>query len=347
MNSRTKNIITWTITLLIIIVSLWFAVKDIEFSELLSILSSADYKWALLSIPVILLSHYIRAVRWRTIIDPFLKNTKIINLFSAVMVGYFFNSIFPRLGEFVRPYVFAKREKSSVSSVFATIVFERVLDVITLGILFAVAFFIARDKVINMLPGIDANKVIVFSGLVLVVIILSFYPPFISAILTILVKPFSDKAYHRLLDIFNKFRKGFAILKSPRQYLVLIVQSMFIWFLYSLPLYLMFFCFDFHHYIHVSFGDALFLLIVSGIGVTIAPTPSGIGVMHSLLTFAMMGLYNLDKETSLAFATINHATTLFVQIFFGSIFVFRERVNKLPGKDFFTGEIQTQSEKVD
>ncbi len=342
MNTKTKNIITWSITILIIVVSLWFAVNGINFDQLYSILLEADYKWVLFSVPIIVFSHYVRAFRWKTIVKPFLPQARTVNLFSAVMVGYFFNSIFPRLGEFVRPYVFAKREKTSFSSVFATIVFERVLDVITLGILFAVAFFIARDKVINMLPGIDSNKVAIFSGLVLFVIILSFYPPFIIGLLKITIKPFSEKAFNRLIDIFNKFRQGFAILKSPGLYFRLILDSLLIWFLYSLPLYLMFFCFDFSNQINVTMGDALFLLIVSGIGVTIAPTPSGIGVMHTLLTYAMMGLYNIDKETALAYATINHATTLFVQIFFGSFFVFRERVNKLPGKEFFTGELHEQ-----
>lgn len=342
MKALSKNIITWLLTILLIVVTLWFALKDIEFPLLFNILSTADYKWAIFSIPIVFLSHFIRALRWHTIVKPFLGKASVINLFSATMVGYFFNSLFPRLGELIRPYVFAKREKTSVSSVFASIVFERVLDLLTLGVLFAVAFFIARDKIINMLPGIDSNKIIMFSIFVLIIIVLSFYPPFINSILKSIVKPLSEKIYLRLLDIYQKFRRGFAILKSPGQYFRLFIESLFIWFLYSLPLYLMFFCFDFHNYIKVSFADALFLLIVSGIGVTIAPTPSGIGVMHTLITYAMMGLYGLDKETSLAYATINHATSIFVQLFFGSFFVFRERINRLPGKDFFMGKINLE-----
>ncbi|HRP02386.1 MAG TPA: lysylphosphatidylglycerol synthase transmembrane domain-containing protein [Candidatus Kapabacteria bacterium] len=343
MKSKIKNIITWAITVLIIVVSLWFAIKNINYSNLYSILLSADYKWVLFSIPIILFSHFIRAFRWKTIVKPFLPDANLLNLFSSVMVGYFFNSLFPRLGELVRPYVFAQREKTSVSSVFATIVFERVLDVITLGFLFAIAFFVARDKVITMLPGIDTNKIIGFSALVMAVIILSFYPPFVYTTLKYTIKPISEKLYHRLIDIYKKFLQGFAILKSPSLYFRLITESLLIWFLYSLPLYLMFFCFDFSNTIHVSLGDALFLLIVSGIGVTIAPTPSGIGVMHTLLTYAMIGLYGIDKETALAYATINHATTLFVQLFFGGIFTLREKVNKLPGKDFFIGKLENQS----
>lgn len=335
MNSKTKKILTWTITLSIIFLSLWFALKDIDYTTLLNVLKNADYKWVIFSIPIVFLSHVVRAMRWKTIIRPILENAKFINLLSAVMVGYFFNTLFPRLGEIIRPYVFAKREKTSVSSAFATIVFERVLDVITLGILFALAFFVAREKVMNMLPGIDSSKIAIFSVLVLILIFLMLYPPFVDLIFRLLIKPFSVKLYGKFIDLYSKFRRGFAVIKSPKLYFRLTLESFFIWFLYSLPLYLMFFCFDFHQTIHVSFGDALFLLIVSGIGVTIAPTPSGIGVMHSLVTYAMMGLYNIDKETALAYATINHATSLFVQLLFGGYFVWRERITKLPGNEIF------------
>jgi uncharacterized membrane protein YbhN (UPF0104 family) len=61
----------------------------------------------------------------------------------------------------------------------------------------------------------------------------------------------------------------------------------------------MFFCFDFTQTIDVKLSDALFLVIVSGIGVTIAPTPSGIGVMHYLIKYAMVGLTEFPKSRHL------------------------------------------------
>jgi hypothetical protein len=107
-------------------------------------------------------------------------------------------------------------------------------------------------------------------------------------------------------------------------------------------MYINFYCFDFHHHINVQLGDALFLVIVSGIGVTIAPTPSGIGVMHYLIMFALIGLYGLDKETALAYATINHASSVFVQLTVGGFFVLRERANIVP-KDLWSGKLSQQS----
>lgn len=330
MSKHLKSILKWLLTIGLIAVSFYFALKDIELKDVWNSLRTANYFWVIISFPVIILSHYIRALRWRTILKPIMQAGSTMNLFSAVMVGYFFNSIYPRLGEFIRPYVYAKRENVSKSSVFATILVERVIDVITLGFLFVIAFIIASEKIANMLPGLDAQKIIIFSLLILAVMIISFYPPVIKFILNFCVKPFSMNFYDRANDIITKFRLGFAVIKKPSSYLRLIGESFLIWMCYALPMYLMFFCFPFSETIEVSISDALFLVIVSGIGVTIAPTPSGIGVMHSLIMYAMMGLYNIPQEMALAYATLNHASSLFIQLTVGGVCFLREKITKIP-----------------
>lgn len=343
MNGFNKNLLKWSLTFILVISSTYLAVKDIDFGELVIVLKGANYLWAIVPIPIIILSHFIRALRWKTILKPIQDPGPTINLFSAVMVGYFFNSIFPRLGELVRPYVYAKRQKTSVSSAFATIIVERVIDVFTLGFLFVIAFIISRHKIVTMLPGIDSERIIYFSIFILVILVFGFYPPFVNVVLRIFVKPLSDKLYERLSDMFIKFRKGFTIIKTPGSYIRLTVESLLIWVCYALPMYIMFYCFDFHTYIDVELADALFLVIVSGIGVTIAPTPSGIGVMHFLIMYAMMGLYGLREETALAYATINHAVGLMVQITVGGAFLFRERSANLSLKPTINNEdLETQ-----
>jgi uncharacterized protein (TIRG00374 family) len=330
MNNGIKTALKWSLTAALVVVSFYFAFKDIDIELLWESIRTANYIWVIVSLPIIILSHYVRAIRWRTILKPIMNPGSTINLFSAVMVGYFFNSLYPRLGEFIRPYIYAKRENVSKSSVFATIIVERVIDVFTLGFLFAIAFIIARDKIANMLPGVDPQKILFFSLLVIVVLLFSFYPPFIKFILKFIVKPFSNKLYDRILDIFTKFRLGFAVIKTPASYLRLVLESLLIWLCYALPMYIMFFCFPFSQTIDVSIGDALFLVIVSGIGVTIAPTPSGIGVMHSLIMYAMMGLYGIPEEMALAYATINHAASLLIQLTVGGAFFVREKISKIP-----------------
>ena len=95
-------------------------------------------------------------------------------------------------------------------------------------------------------------------------------------------------------------------------------------------MYLMFFCFDFSSTISLGFSDALLLIIISGIGVSIAPTPGGIGVFHYVVMIAMMKLYGLSMEQGFAYATINHLINFGLQVIVGLIFFLRERVTKIP-----------------
>ncbi len=57
-------------------------------------------------------------------------------LWSATAIAFMVNNLFPaRLGEFVRAYAIGKSDSISKSTAFATIVYERVVDVFMLIVL--------------------------------------------------------------------------------------------------------------------------------------------------------------------------------------------------------------------
>jgi len=344
MKQGTKTFLRFTISIVIIIASLYYAVKDINFDELLRIIVNANYFWILLSVPVIIMSHWVRAMRWKTMLEPALKkkSSSVWNLFSAVMIGYAANCVLPRGGEILRPYVYSRREKISFTTTFATIIVERFIDVITLVLLFGVVFLFLSKKVIQALPNIEPNYVIVPVAIILGVLILSFYPPFIKLVLKIIIKPLSLKLFDKLNEAFEKFLNGFAIIRNPSQYLRLIIESVGIWFLYTVPMFLMFFSFDFQSKFHLGFDDATVLIIISGIGATIAPTPGAIGVYHVLIQNAMVKLYGISSEEALAYATLTHAINYFVQVGIGGLFFFRENIKKLPPRDEISKELETE-----
>ena len=334
MNGHLKKIIKYSITIILVVASLYYAFQGVDLHKLLSALRQADYKWAILPIPIMILSHIFRALRWRTMLKPFMKADSLLNLFSAVMVGYAVNNILPRGGEFVRPWVYAKREKVSFTSVFATIIVERVIDIICLVILFVGAFFFMKERIIAALPSdLHPERLAYYTLPFIALIILAFYPPFVEFMLKKLVKPIKEQFYHRLMDLYQKFRQGFAIIKSPTEYFRLFLESILIWICYALPMYLLFFSFSFIIDLNLTFLDALLLLVIVGVGVTIAPTPGAIGVYHSLVVIAMVGLYGTSKENALAYATVNHGINTLVQLIVGGIFLIRERVSKIPTKE--------------
>lgn len=339
MSDNLKKVLKYSISLILVVVSVYLVSIGIDYDELWKAIISADYIWVIVPIPIMLLSHLFRAMRWRTMLKPFMQPKSLFNLFSAVMVGYAINNILPRGGEFVRPYVYAKRENVSYTSVFATIIVERVIDVITLLMLFALSFLLLKDKIIAALPpNLHPEKFFYVTVPLIAIIILSLYRPFFETVLRLIIKPFSEKLHNIILDKFNKFRKGLGIIKKPGEYIRLLIESVAIWICYALPMYIMFYSFNFTAKYGLGLDDALLLLIVVGVGVTIAPTPGAIGVYHWLLLTAMVSLYKIEREYALAYATVTHGINFLVQVIFGGLFILRERITKIPTDELVENE---------
>ncbi len=340
MNKTVKKSIQYLISFAIMLVAIWWAVKDIEFEKVYHILQNINYVWAILPLPIILLSHWIRAIRWKTMLKPIFEPKSVYNLFKAVMIGYGVNSVLPRSGEFLRPYVVAKNEKVSYTSLFATIIIERIIDVFTLLGLFAISFFVFSDTIIKILPEeLDEKNIALISGLVIIAMVSSFYKPLVDKMLEWIIKPFSEKLYLRISDLFVKFRSGFAIIKRPSQYFRLIVESALIWFCYALPLYITFYCFDFVNLYGLGLSDALILLIGSGIAISLAPTPGGIGIYHGVIAKSLELLYGIPYEIGFAYATLNHALSFFLQLIVGLVFLSKEKITKLPDKEMIEEQV--------
>ncbi len=325
MKNKAKSIFKYFLITIFIFGSFYWVFKDIDFLELKESLLSANYFYVLLPIPVILFSHWVRAYRWKTMLNPIVRVNSVWNLFSSVMIGYAVNTVIPRGGEFIRPFVTSKKEKISYSSTFATIILERVIDVVTLIIIFGITFSLLSNKITKILPdNINPNQLIIITLLIVVIALLNLYPPFVDFMLKITVKPFSQRVYEKLLGVVERFKKGLAIIKEPSMYFKLIFESFSIWFLYSLPLYILFFAFDFQDDLHLNLIDATMLVIVAGISVTISPTPNGAGVYQIFVPQAMVKLYGMNPEIALAYSILAWATSTLTQFVVGMMFFYKE-----------------------
>jgi uncharacterized protein (TIRG00374 family) len=86
-------------------------------------------------VPIALISAYsivVRCQRWRLLLRP-VADVPFVPLFSATSVGFLCNMVLPlRVGEVVRPVLLANRTTLPVSSVLASVVLERLLDMLTI-----------------------------------------------------------------------------------------------------------------------------------------------------------------------------------------------------------------------
>ncbi len=76
------------------------------------------------------LTYWVRAVRWQYLLAP-IGPTRFRTAFRTTVIGFAALSLLPaRAGDLLRPYLLARQEGLSAPATFATIVMERVLDLI-------------------------------------------------------------------------------------------------------------------------------------------------------------------------------------------------------------------------
>jgi len=120
----------------------WLSMRDVRPAEVWHALRQANYLGFVAACVLTLLAFVLRAIRWR----PLLSTPRPIaypSLFSATMIGFMANNMLPlRLGEFVRAWALARTEKLSKTTVLATVVVERVVDMLTLLVILGIALMV-------------------------------------------------------------------------------------------------------------------------------------------------------------------------------------------------------------
>ena len=140
-NNRVATFIKFLLFLGLGIVIIWLSLHGLTPDEKTQILHSfriADYNWVILTISMGIFSHFLRALRWKLFFEPMGYNPSLKNTFFAVMVGYFANMAFPRLGEVTRCGILTRYEKIPFNKSFGTVITERTIDMIIFILLFII-----------------------------------------------------------------------------------------------------------------------------------------------------------------------------------------------------------------
>ncbi|MFQ5964528.1 MAG: lysylphosphatidylglycerol synthase transmembrane domain-containing protein [Candidatus Scalinduaceae bacterium] len=152
-----KKKIVFVSGILISIICSWLFVKDIEWSGLNKAFAEANYIYVLPAILITFLSHFIRAVRWSGLIAP-IKRTFLLNLFSATMIGLMVNCILPaRMGEIIKPIIIGRKENIKFTTSFATVVIERILDLLCIIVFASLILLIFPSETSHKKNGIVTN----------------------------------------------------------------------------------------------------------------------------------------------------------------------------------------------
>ncbi|MBE0643831.1 MAG: flippase-like domain-containing protein [Bacteroidetes bacterium] len=334
---RVISILKVTITFLIVAFSIYFSVWKVDFSELGRSFRTANYWYALLIIVPIVLSHYVRAVRWKVILERIHPNVRTGNLFAGVMIGYFMNNLIPRSGELVRPWFTAQEEKDTTySSLLGSIIVERFIDTVALLIMIAVILLVDQHLFDGFEEvGVNAAVVrpIIYMAIILGIVFILIAPSKVGLwVAETASRPLDWLAQHTgitkfasfragVLDMFRKLQLGFGAIRTARQVLLVTLHTGLLYFLYLIPLWIMFNAFPSGANPEATLFAAVEIWAITAMGYAIAPTPGAFGVFHVTARIALMKFVNFTEADAVAYATLTHFVNYLVPIVFGIYFL--------------------------
>ena len=328
MSAQSRSILRYSISFLLAFGFLYLAFRGVKLSELWESLKGANYWWVALLIPLNILMNWVRAERWAHLLAPIKSPISKRSLFSGVMIGYAINNVLPRVGEIVRPYIIGNREGISRSSVFGTIVVERILDFMSFYFIVCIVLFLyphSLDPFVNQ-PDTVRPLFLLGSIAALIIFVLLFFKA--EALFRFLAKGlrfFPDKQKEKAEKILDKFYTGFAVAKLRDKFGVILFQSFLIWALNALAMFVPFFAFAPIIKSGMDFGASVVLLVITSFA-WILPAPGAMGTYHSFLKVAMVKLYGIDETTSLSYAIITHEVGYLVVMVIGIYYYFRDNL---------------------
>src|SRR5207247_3075948 len=117
-------------------------------------LTRLNWNWMLLSVFPIFGTYYGRALRWAVFLKPLKARPSIVNLLSATVIGFTAVTLFGRPGEFVRPYLIARKEQVPVTSQFAAWALERIFDLLMALLVCAFALTRVQSSGVHVGPNL-------------------------------------------------------------------------------------------------------------------------------------------------------------------------------------------------
>src|SRR5215207_7692505 len=137
MRSHFRTLIVVALALALLLVVLY----NVDLRGVAQQILHAQPGWLAFALATMVVNLAIRAWRWQYLLEP-LGRPGFLNAFRATAVGFAASAILPaRAGEVIRPYFLARQSRMSATGAFATVILERVLDMVTVLALLAVYVF--------------------------------------------------------------------------------------------------------------------------------------------------------------------------------------------------------------
>lgn len=309
-------------------VFLYLATRGIDWTAFRLAFADARYEFLIPAVVFTMLGHFSRSVRWKFMMAP-IKECRMAPLWSATAIAFMVNNLLPaRLGEFVRAIAIGRTEHVSKSASFATIVYERVVDVFALILL--TWYCMVRISAPTWLAR--STEVLIAFNVALFVLLYAMvrWRSQFKAYLVRALRRLPAGVQRRVHGSADAFVDGLAVVTQPRSLLPIAVLSVVVWGCAVLGVYFCVLALG----LQVPILASVFLIVLVSLGSMIPSAPAFLGTMQYACVIGL-GVYGVDRGEALAFSTVYHATQFFPITIAGLYYAWRShwRLSELSRAD--------------
>lgn len=285
----------------------------------MSLLKNADFSLIVIGVVIYMFSYVVRGFRWDYILAP-LKKMKMFQSFYYLVFGFFMNNVLPlRLGEFVRAIVAGKKLEISRSGVFATIVVERLMDIV----IFIISFFVIAmfvPDIPNWLQKSFIACTLIFGTMFIVLFFMSKDEEKFLKLLYKFRLPL--KISEIIKSIFLKFAGGLKFFQNKRLFIIVLVTSIVVWVIESYAYKTLFLAFG----LKVTAVQCLFVIVTTGIATMIPTAPGFIGAIEGV-GMVTLGIFGFEETTAFTAMAATHFIEIMAVYFLGIVGMIKEKIS--------------------
>jgi glycosyltransferase 2 family protein len=325
MRSSIRTVIVVAIAAALVVVFL----RNVDLRGVLSAIVRADLRWLVVSLVASILSIVIRSLRWQYLLEP-LGHASFANAFRATAVGFAASSILPaRAGEVIRPYFLARHENMTATGAFATIILERVLDVLTVLVLLASSLFVFNRSLGAANPNVFAamkwSGATALGGSIVALVVMFVFagdPGRIGRWMTRLEASVPSKLAGLIGGVAEKFARGLGAVRRPGRLFVALLWSFPLWLTIAAGMWAVLEAFG----IDVPFTGSFLLVAVLVIGVAV-PTPGAIGGFHEAYRLGATKFFGAPDDAAVGAAIVAHLFSIGPVLLLGLFFAAQVGLN--------------------
>ncbi len=317
----TVRIRTVLVSVLAIALFAWF-VRHANLADVWVQVRQARLDLLVVGFLMVVLTYVIRAYRWQYLLQP-IGPTRFRTAFRTTVIGAAALGVLPaRAGDLLRPYLLARQEGLSTSATFATIVMERVLDLIAMLMLLALYVWGTADPSrlpAALLRGVEVSAALAGAAAVVLMAltwVMATHPERIGRLVFSAARILPSAMADRLAGYARTFSSGFAVAREPQALAAAMAWSFLLWLVIAGEAWLVAMAFE----IYMPFAGSFLLQALLVIGVAV-PTPGGVGSYHEAYRIGVTTFFGAANAAAVAAAIVTHAISYVPVVLAGIVFM--------------------------